>query len=214
MKKKSVLLAALSVMMVAAIATATTLAYFTDTKTATNTFTVGDVAITLTENDAWTLNATTGKYENADAKLIPGRLIDKEPTVAVVAGSEDSYVRVQITVNKVSEWEAAIAAAGQTNVTLEDLFAGKNAAWDWTNAVETANVDENTVTFTVNYKNVVDNALASANDVSLGAVFTDIQVPNVNDVSTLTGFEVTVIAQAIQAEGFDTAAAAWAAFNA
>lgn len=211
MKKKSVLLAALSVMMVAAIATATTLAYFTDAKTATNTFTVGNVAITLTENDAWTLNATTGKYENADAKLIPGRVIDKEPTVAVVAGSEESYVRVEITVNKVAEWETAFAGL---NVTLKDLFAGKNDNWDWATATETADAEANTVTFTVNY-NAKVNALAAEQDVSLGAVFTDIQVPNaINDVSALEGFEVTVIAQAIQAEGFENAAAAWAAFNA
>ena len=52
MKKKTILVAAIAVMLVAALVVGGTLAYFTDTKTADNTFTMGNVAITLDEKNA------------------------------------------------------------------------------------------------------------------------------------------------------------------
>ena len=45
MKKKTILVAAIAVMLVAALVVGGTLAYFTDTKSADNTFTVGNVKI-------------------------------------------------------------------------------------------------------------------------------------------------------------------------
>lgn len=50
MKKKTILVAAIAVMLVAALVVGGTLAYFTDTKSATNTFTVGNVKIDLIES--------------------------------------------------------------------------------------------------------------------------------------------------------------------
>ena len=49
MKKKSILMAAIAVMLVAVLVVGGTLAYFTDTKSADNTFTVGNVKINLLE---------------------------------------------------------------------------------------------------------------------------------------------------------------------
>lgn len=49
MKKKTILVAAIAVMLVAALVVGGTLAYFTDTKSAPNTFTVGNVSINLIE---------------------------------------------------------------------------------------------------------------------------------------------------------------------
>lgn len=49
MKKKTILVAAIAVMLVAALVVGGTLAYFTDKGNATNTFTVGDVKINLLE---------------------------------------------------------------------------------------------------------------------------------------------------------------------
>lgn len=45
MKKKSILVAAIAVMLVAALVVGGTLAYFTDTKAKDNVFTVGNVSI-------------------------------------------------------------------------------------------------------------------------------------------------------------------------
>lgn len=50
MKKKTILVAAIAVMLVAALVVGGTLAYFTDTKSADNVFTVGNVSIKLIES--------------------------------------------------------------------------------------------------------------------------------------------------------------------
>ena len=61
-----------------------TMALLTDTKTVTNTFTIGKVAITLDET------------KGDGAKLVPGTTIDKDPKVTVIADSEACYVFVKI----------------------------------------------------------------------------------------------------------------------
>ena len=65
MKKKSILMAAIAVMLVAVLVVGGTLAYFTDTKSATNTFTMGNVKIELLESQYHRVNA--GK-SNDEAK--------------------------------------------------------------------------------------------------------------------------------------------------
>lgn len=90
MKKKSILLAATAVMLVAAMSIGGMLAYFTDTDTKTNTFTVGNVDITL-EEPKW----------DADVEhvLMPGTTFAKDPTVKNV-GSESAYMFLTIDLNK------------------------------------------------------------------------------------------------------------------
>lgn len=91
MKKKTILVAAIAVMLVAALVVGGTLAYFTDTKSVTNTFTVGKVKIDLTE-DKW--------VANADHTLVPGKFYDKNPTITVKDGSQDAYVFLKLDLNK------------------------------------------------------------------------------------------------------------------
>ena len=81
MKKKIVSLA-LAVCLIA-IAAVGTLAYFTDTDEAENTFTTGKVDITLNET-----------FSENDAKLLPGKDIAK--IVNVTNNEEDAYVRLHI----------------------------------------------------------------------------------------------------------------------
>ena len=57
MKKKTILVAAIAVMLVAALVVGGTLAYFTDTEAAKNTFTVGNVDIELLESSLHRENA-------------------------------------------------------------------------------------------------------------------------------------------------------------
>lgn len=57
MKKKTILVAAIAVMLVAALVVGGTLAYFTDKDNATNTFTVGNVNIELLESQYHRVNA-------------------------------------------------------------------------------------------------------------------------------------------------------------
>ena len=92
MKKKTILVAAIAVMLVAALVVGGTLAYFTDKSDAkVNTFTMGNVGIDLTET-AW--------HDNDDHTLIPGKFYDKNPTITVDADSQDAYVFLKLDLNK------------------------------------------------------------------------------------------------------------------
>lgn len=92
MKKKTILVAAIAVMLVAALVVGGTLAYFTDkTETVKNTFTVGNVGIDLTETE-WDAKA--------DHTLVPGKSYGKNPTITVDANSQDAYVFLKLDLNK------------------------------------------------------------------------------------------------------------------
>ena len=89
--KKKITAIFLCVALVAIAIVGASLAYFTDTKTATNTFTVGNVKIDLTE-PSWNAN---------DAhSLMPGATFEKDPTITVAQGSQDAYVFLEIDLNK------------------------------------------------------------------------------------------------------------------
>lgn len=89
MKKK--ILALCLVIALAAIAViGGTLAYFTDTKDATNTFTVGNVKIELTEPN-WEGNGSKDAPE-----VYPGEALAKDPTVTN-DGANPCFVRVKVT---------------------------------------------------------------------------------------------------------------------
>ena len=82
-KKAIVLVMCAALLVVGTVAG--TMAYLTDkTETVTNTFTVGNIDITLKE--------TTGSAY----KMVPGVPIDKDPTVTVVDGSEKCWLFVKI----------------------------------------------------------------------------------------------------------------------
>lgn len=84
MKKKTLALVLALTLLVAGVVGGT-LAWLTDqTDEVTNTFTVGDINIDLTE--------TTTNY-----KMVPGNTIAKDPTVTVKANSEACWLFVQVT---------------------------------------------------------------------------------------------------------------------
>jgi len=84
--KKKLTAAALVVAFGATAIAGGTLAYFTDTKQATNTFTVGNVSITLTETE----------WEGPAQSVYPGEALGKNPVVTN-AGDNPCYVRVAVT---------------------------------------------------------------------------------------------------------------------
>ena len=84
MKKKSLALV-LALAMIVVCVVGGTLAWLIDkTDPVTNTFTYGDINITLAES------------ENLDLKMIPGYTITKDPKVTVLAGSEKCYLFVKV----------------------------------------------------------------------------------------------------------------------
>lgn len=90
-RKAIVVLSLMMVLVMAAVGG--TLAWLTATTTpVTNTFTTSDINITLTETGATNSNgALANSY-----KMIPGFTITKDPTVAVVDGSEDCWLFVKV----------------------------------------------------------------------------------------------------------------------
>lgn len=100
-----------------------TLAYFTDTTdAAVNTFTMGNVNIELTE-DAW-------KYEDSAAKLMPGTVYAKNPTVTNT-GSEDAYLFLDVVFNKYNSllWVMAADASADAEINFT-IFDGEGKLLD------------------------------------------------------------------------------------
>lgn len=97
MKKK--LTTVLAIVLVVALSVAGTYAYLTS-KTATikNTFTTGNVNITLTET--WNTDTDgNGEPDAWQAQLIPGKEYLKDPVVTVEGGSEKCYLFVKFEEN-------------------------------------------------------------------------------------------------------------------
>lgn len=84
MKGKIIVVIA-AVALVIACSIGSTLAWLTDkTEQVVNTFTAGDINITLTES------------EDLDLKMVPGKTLTKDPVVTVKSGSEDCWLFVKI----------------------------------------------------------------------------------------------------------------------
>lgn len=96
MKKKSLMTMLATLSLVAVVGVGATLAYLSDkTDPVTNTFTVGNVDITLDEEKFGSENERTdegNKYEN----IQPGDVLTKDPTVHLSKGSEEAYVFLEV----------------------------------------------------------------------------------------------------------------------
>ncbi len=239
-KSKALLLTLCAVLLVAASVLGT-MAYLTSTDTVTNTFTVGKVEIKLDEAK---VNADgipvegAGRVMENSYKLMPGTTYTKDPTVTVLKGSEDSYVRMKVTFNNAKEiialcTDPRFAGDGPTGV--ENAFplirmvkfVETNAAkWDGIipdNMVDTEDMladtkyfaydkTADTLTYIFYYRETVTAPTA---DVVLPVLFDSITVPEWvtgEQLKALNDFRITVVAEAIQAGSFDNAADAWSHF--
>lgn len=211
-KSKALLLTLCAVLLVAASMLGT-MAYLTDNKTVTNTFTVGQVKIKLDEAKA---NPDGSLVENADRvkgnsyKLLPGHTYNKDPMVTVLKDSEASYIKMTVTFSNAKELDAIFAPNGAD---MTKIFNGYDPA-NWTYKGNTKDATANTRTYEFWYKETVD---APNGNVALDALFDSITVPGTitnEQLATIEGMTITVNAYAIQADGFANAEAAWAAFDA
>lgn len=250
MKKKTILVAAIAVMLVAALVVGGTLAYFTDTKSAKNTFTVGNVDIELLESslhrenagiangatsdsELWSdveklgsnntspykagdtfytddqIKANAREYTCDNVKLNPGEYYHKMPYV-VNTGKNDAYIRIRVMI-PADLVTAILNSSMYTTTALNNKEFTK--AYDNTGAVVRDGVKYNVYTFTriaplkageMTYWNV------------WGTIHMDTTATNEQIAQLLPNgtFNVLVEADAIQADGFANADAAWAAFAA
>lgn len=218
--RRALMLVACAVMLVS-LSVGATLAYLTaKTNEVTNTFTVGKVAITLDETAVKAYDSTKNEYEKDDTrdrvtkneyKLRPGVKIDKDPTIHVIKNSEDCYVRAFVTVEYKTTAETLLAQA-----VTGDWVLGLNTT-DFTWKMSTKTVNEQTGMTTRVYEVRHNNKVPlSATEQNL-VLFTGIKLPvtlDGNQMALLDDFQVDIVANAIQADGFANADAAWAAFQA
>lgn len=244
------------VVLVAAASVLGTLAYLTDTKTARNTFTVGNVKIELLESSLHRENAgvangqtstselwsdvdkegsgNTSKYKAGDTfytdaqieanaaeykcdkvKLNPGQSYHKMPYVKNT-GVNNAYIRIRVMIP--ADLDTAILNSSMyTSTALNNKEF--TMAYDNSGTVDRDGIKYNVYTFTridplaageLTYWNV------------WGTVHMDTDVTN-EELNSLFGegkpyadgtFPVLVEADAIQADGFADATAAWVAFDA
>ena len=215
MTKKRFVAILLCMTLVALAAIGATFAYLTDTKTVDNTFTMGNVAIKLDETN---VNDPTGDRVTSNAyNVYPGAVVTKDPIVHNT-GKNAAYIRA--TVN-VSNWMNLCAAyypdfketfpndgyKAALNLLVGELGEGWSVVG--VEAGDTFTIGQFDAKFILKY----DGKLASGADTT--AMFQTVTIPTgIDNVNTDSFKEVKVVAQAMQADGFDTWEAAFAAYDA
>ena len=237
-KSKALLMTLCAVLLVAASVLGT-MAYLTSTDEVENTFTVGKVKITLDEakvNADGTVNGTE-RVKGNEYKLMPGHTYVKDPTVTVKAPSVDSYVRMKVTFNNAAaiialctnpDWEedAPVEIQGAWPLLYMVNFTENSAKWDGITLDNMTDAEEmlgnakyfvksgDTLTYYFYYTEKVGAPTA---DNKLAVLFDSITVPEWvtgEQLEKLNGFKISVVAEAIQADGTGTADEAWAKFEA
>lgn len=213
MTKKRFVAILLCVTLMALAAIGATFAYLTDTKTVNNTFTIGNVAIKLDETN---VNDPTGDRVTSNAySVYPGAVVTKDPIVHNT-GKNAAYIRATINVeNWMNNCAAYYPESGfdfskpgyeQSLLLLVDAL-GDGWSIVGVEAGKPFEIGNFSAKFILKY----DGTLASGADTT--AMFNNVKVPagikNGNDFGA-----ITVVAQAIQADGFDTWEAAFAAYDA
>lgn len=241
-RSKALLLTLCAVLLVTASVLGT-MAFLTSTDEVKNTFTVGSVNITLDEAKVKTDGTPVegaARVKANEYHLLPGHTYTKDPTVTVKDGSESSYVRLKVTFNNAADMIALCtdpeyAGDGPTGVEnafplirMVNFVEANAAKWDGIipdNMVDTeemladekyfvADTTNDTLTYYFYYETPV---AAPDGDVKLETLFDAVTVPDWvtgEQLAKLNDFKITVVAEAIQADGFTNADAAWAAFDA
>ena len=239
-RSKALLLTLCAVLLVTASVLGT-LAFLTSTDKVENTFTVGSVKIALDEAKVTTDGTPVegaARVKANEYHLLPGHTYTKDPTVTVKDGSESSYVRLKVTFNNAADiiamcTDPEYADDGPTGVEnayplirMVNFVEANAAKWDGIipdNMVDTEEMLDNSKYFqktgdTLTYYFYYETPVAAPDgDVKLATLFDKVTVQGWvtgEQLAKLNDFKITVVAEAIQADGFANADAAWAAFDA
>ena len=191
MKKSKAILMVVCAMLLVAASVMGTLAYLTSQASVTNTFSVGKVAIKLDEADVDEYGTILKDPDSMmplprvtknEYKLIPGHTYTKDPTIHVQPQSENCWVFVRI--------ENGLGAKATLNMNskFKPLF------------VDNTHVED------VYYYETIVNYNDAVTDLP---VFYDFTFANDANPETYKDAQIVVTGYAIQADGFDTAEAAW-----
>lgn len=212
--KKKVIFGIICTAVLVAASIMGTISYLTAQESAVNTFTVGKVDITVDETDVTPDGEPIDGAERVKGNeyhLIPGKSYVKDPTLTVKKGSDESYLRMLVTINNLKELDEIFAPEGAD---LLKLFTGYDAT-KWIYEGETENEIENSITYEFRYFETVDGSEAE-DDMALEALFTTFTLPGEisgEELKTISNLKITVMGHAIQKAGFSDADKAWSAFE-
>ena len=218
MNKKKLISVALVVIMIA-ILSFSTLAWFNDSDSVVNQFYVADSTDTSPDDifsvDVYEEEDTDGDGvpdSKEDAGLVfedvvPGQVLPKAPVVENT-GKYDQWVKLTITFSSVTAWDVLADGAAGGPIDLLTLAADFDTNWKEAAPVENVN---GTYVYTFYLK----NPLAAGTSVD---VFTEVNIPTTLDQTDFFSIKDETItldikAEAIQLELGDTVEAAFAALN-
>lgn len=199
MKKRNLLISILSLALVCIIGVGATLAYFTDkTETKVNTFTTGNVGISLidkTEPEDGEIAGVDGEDGITYNDVMPGDVLSKIVGVNTDADSADAYVAVRVAVTDVvaPHADAVKLTTDEIAAQISDIIASRVDADLW------ASKDMGNGDVVYYFKSVVPA------DTQNLILFSNIPVPGSewnNEYAELS-FNVRVQAAAIQADNTD-----------
>lgn len=201
MKKTKVLLTLACAVLLVAASVMGTMAYLTSKDTVTNTFTVGNVKITMDETDVDDSTPNADRDRANSYKLLPGHTYTKDPIIHVDANSEDCYLFVKV--------ENEITAIEDSSSTVASQMAAKG--WKLVDGQENVYVYIGTAEGAS-----APLAVSASEDIT---VFEKIVISgNVSNdenatikLSNYADKTITVTAYAVQKDGFEgkTAAEIW-----
>lgn len=187
---------------------AVTVAYLKSTTTIVkNTFTIGELEITLDETKVDEYGNAVESEERVTAntyKLIPGHTYLKDPTVHVKAGSEESYVFMKVIING---YDQAVAVYGNDFLPQDVVTGWYPNIWVSTEEINVSE-DGKTAEYVFYYSKKVEDTLELGENetLDLEPLFTNIvmgdELTN-EQIKMLNGVVIDVQAYAIQADGFD-----------
>lgn len=217
---KKIIVFTVAMVLLLGVTIGATFAYLQDiSNTVTNTFTYGNVNITLDEADvdkygvevSGADRVTTNEY-----KLIPAQTYVKDPTVHLAAASEESYLFVKIT-STVDDYLIDTDTADNKTLATQ-MTANGWVLLSTLNGADTLTGIDNVWVYqgdggTVTGSNL-DADTGNNGDIKDYLVFGTITVKDNADVTQITADDQLVInAYAIQADGFDSAVEAWGGIN-
>ncbi len=216
MSKKRLLSLALIVIMIA-ILSMSSLAWFTDKDSVKNEFMIADsnddTADEIFSVDVWENTPDTDKNQDdyTYKDILPGDVLKK---VAVVenTGYYNQYVRVIVTVTGADAWMKILDPNGNGKLpALGEIVTGLDTtAWY---EVDPAQKVDDSIVYTLYYSSILEGNGGDDTNTHTATVFEAVEIPKTMTQAQAaafgTSFSITVVAEAVQTEnlGIDSTAA-------
>ncbi len=225
-KKRALLVILAATLLLASTVMGTMAWLYATDNTADQTFDAGELGVSITYND---YDPTNEEYaeDATDNELVPGKTFAFAPTVTVAPKSEETYIRVLVTITGADDLVALMGtnltdATDGNEILLPHLFVGGWDAAKWTHAnINSSNYTkyykkaENKLVYEFRYFETVKTEKTG---IELIPVFESFTLPtnldNAGIAAIAEGLSIDFTVQAIQAHGLETADAAWAAYEA